>query len=374
MAAARLASSRSKGGTVALMPMDASAASRRWISARLGSLRAAAACATGRSSATSTRPPRSSARRDAASRTGPSTSPSRYGSVLPDGSPRQYESLRRNVRRPPRARGGSRAANGPVPDAPRAIAAWGAPRCARNGPNAVCRSKRIVRASPASVRAMTGGSPKSSRYRDGRPRSKLATTADASSDEPSWKRTPSRSVKVQLAASFEACHDDARPGPIFPVAASTVTSVSNIWRVATSDGSSAFHGSSDVTSPGIATRTMPPVCAPLGAGVAVAGTFWQERSDATTRPSAADLSRGIGLVRLQAGIEGVTQAVADEIEAQHREEHHQAGRNDEPPGTKEVRSGIGEHVAPARSRRHYSEAQIAERRLGEDDRSDIDCE
>ena len=78
-------------------------------------------------------------------------------------------------------------------------------------------------------------------------------------------------MKIHVAPSLAICQDEARAGTIREVAGSTSTSVSKIWRVAMSEAGSAFQGSKDVTSAGKATRSVPPVCAPVGAGVAVAG-------------------------------------------------------------------------------------------------------
>ena len=216
-------------------------------------------------------------------------------------SRRQYRSFRLSVSVPSGARALADAVKGPVP-APfmRAIAACGAARCARNGPNGARRSKRMVRGSTAWTLWITDGSSKSIRYADARvvrPRSKLAMTDDTSSGSPSWKKTPSRSVNVHDAPSFVICHEEASAGVIREVAGSTSTSVSKIWRVAMSDAASAFHGSNAVISAGSATRSVPPCCAPVGAGVVLVpdGT-WQAtpkrmasaRTDARrTTPSAS---------------------------------------------------------------------------------------
>ena len=207
------------------------------------------------------------------SRTGRRTSPSRYGSCLPAASRPQYASFRRSVSVPSSASAPAGAANGPVPAAPRAIAVCGAARCARNGPNGARRSNRTVLGSTACTLRIAAGSAKSARYADPRvviPRSKLATTAAASSALPSWNRTPSRRANVQDAPSLVICHPDASAGVIRDVAGSTSTSVSKIWRVATSDASS-FHGSSEAASAAMATRRVPPAIAGVGEGVATLG-------------------------------------------------------------------------------------------------------
>src|SRR5437867_9628553 len=110
-----------------------------------------------------------------------------------------------------------------------------------------------------------------------------------------------------------------------------------------SDAGSPFQVSSDVTSAGMATRSVPPVCAPVGAGVAVAGGAWQATPN--SRASASAGARRTGdLVRLEAGVERVAQAVADEVEAEHGEKDHGTRRDDKPPCAHEVRRRVRQHV------------------------------
>ena len=281
-------------------PSDASAAYGRRASTRFGSPRAASAWATGRSSATSTLPARSSASRLAGSRTGRRTSPARYGMAGPAALLCLYASLRCNVSVPSGASASGLARNGPVPAVPRAIAVCGPARCARNGPNAVRRSNRTVRASTAETRTICGGSSKSIAYeREPRPRSKLATTAAASSGDPSWKWIPSRSVSVHVAPSLANCHADASPAVITPPA-SRPTRVSKICRVATNEAASAVHGSSEVISAPTATRREPPVCTELGAGVDRGATAHEASSSASAteaRRMRASASSGGGRAR-----------------------------------------------------------------------------
>src|SRR5690349_2255915 len=65
-------------------------------------------------------------------------------------------------------------------------------------------------------------------------------------------------------------------------------------------------------------------------------------------------------------VQGVAQAVAGEVEAQHREADHRAGVHGGPRGVEHVALGVVEHVAPARRGRLDAVAEIAQRRLEQD--------
>ncbi len=97
----------------------------------------------------------------------------------------------------------------------------------------------------------TGGRCGSRRWR-----SKLATTSAAESAVPSWKRTLSRRVKVQVSASRETDQRVASAGSMSVEPSFHATSVSKTWR-ATSAGapSSAVAGSTTAGSPAMPTRT-----------------------------------------------------------------------------------------------------------------------
>ena len=71
--------------------------------------------------------------------------------------------------------------------------------------------------------------------------------------------------------------------------------------------------------------------------------------------------------RLRLRVERVAQAVADEVDAEHREQDERArGSRAGARSTLVVALGVGEHVAPRRLRRLHAEAEEAQRRLGDD--------
>src|SRR5713101_6667484 len=213
------------------------------------------------------------------------------------------------------------------------------------------------------------------------PRSKLATTEAASRGVPSWKRTPSRSVNDHDTPSFVIRHDDARTGVMRDVAGSTPTSVSKTWRVATSEAMS-FDGSREATSEATATRSVPPEVADVDVGVVGTLGFSVHAPSTTqiaTRTAAEErIRRGTSSAdrpsgRLEPRVESIAESVADEVQTQHGQEDHRAGRHDEPRRARRVTLRVRQHVPPARSRRRHSEAEIAESRFRENDRADVDC-
>src|SRR5215208_6042917 len=65
-------------------------------------------------------------------------------------------------------------------------------------------------------------------------------------------------------------------------------------------------------------------------------------------------------------VEGVLQAVAEQVEGQHGGEKGQAGEEHVPPGGVEDRGGVGDHRAPARVRLLDADAEERQRRLEQD--------
>ncbi len=90
-------------------------------------------------------------------------------------------------------------------------------------------------------------------------RSRLSTTCWAVRTVPSWKRTPSRSRKLQASPSRETDHWIASPGSMSLVTSRYCTRVSNICRAMTETGpSSAVAGSRVAATVGSPTRSAPP--------------------------------------------------------------------------------------------------------------------
>src|SRR3989304_3476509 len=67
-----------------------------------------------------------------------------------------------------------------------------------------------------------------------------------------------------------------------------------------------------------------------------------------------------------AGIEGIAEPVAEEVEARHRQRDHHPGEDRDPRSRREVALGIVEHVAPARQRRLDAIAEEADIGLEQD--------
>src|SRR5207249_855299 len=78
------------------------------------------------------------------------------------------------------------------------------------------------------------------------------------------------------------------------------------------------------------------------------------------RASSAERAR---LVRPQPRIQGVAEAVPEEVEAQDGEHDGGAGKEEDPPGAaREVLVGVGEHRAPLRRRGLGAEPEESEGR------------
>src|SRR5437867_13257486 len=71
----------------------------------------------------------------------------------------------------------------------------------------------------------------------------------------------------------------------------------------------------------------------------------------------------------EAGIEGVAQAVADEIDREHRQEDEHTGHDDHAARAVDVQEAlrVGEHVAPGCGGRLHAETEVGERGLDKDD-------
>src|SRR3954453_3065914 len=69
-------------------------------------------------------------------------------------------------------------------------------------------------------------------------------------------------------------------------------------------------------------------------------------------------------------VEGVLQAVPDEVEREHREEQREAGEEHEPPGDVEDAGGFRDHRAPRGLGRLHADAEEREGGLEEDVRRD----
>src|SRR5882672_932834 len=69
---------------------------------------------------------------------------------------------------------------------------------------------------------------------------------------------------------------------------------------------------------------------------------------------------------LELRVERVAEAVADEVDGEHRGQDGKAGEGDHPPGAQDEFARIGERRAPFRSGRLRAEPEEAERRCAED--------
>mgnify|MGYP003336697108 CR=1 FL=1 len=65
-------------------------------------------------------------------------------------------------------------------------------------------------------------------------------------------------------------------------------------------------------------------------------------------------------------VAGAAQAVAQQVQAQHRGHDRQPRPQREQRGLEHLRLRFGEHAAPARPRRLRAQPQVAERGLGQD--------
>ena len=65
-------------------------------------------------------------------------------------------------------------------------------------------------------------------------------------------------------------------------------------------------------------------------------------------------------------VEGILQAVAEQVEGEHGEQQRKPGEQHVPPRGVEDRSGVGEHLPPAGRGRAHADAEERERRLEQD--------
>src|SRR5712691_11425651 len=79
---------------------------------------------------------------------------------------------------------------------------------------------------------------------------------------------------------------------------------------------------------------------------------------------------GCATLRLQARIERITQPVANQVEAEDRQEDGEARERAEPRGLLEVAAALGQHDSPRRGRRLRAEAEKRERGFDEDGERD----
>ena len=71
------------------------------------------------------------------------------------------------------------------------------------------------------------------------------------------------------------------------------------------------------------------------------------------------------------GVEGVAEAVADDVETKHCDEDEQAGGDDQIGALGEEGLGVGEHVAPARNGRFDAKTEEAERCFDQNQVADV---
>src|SRR5262249_50885420 len=116
----------------------------------------------------------------------------------------------------------------------------------------------------------------------------------------------------------------------------------------------ATTGFSDVASPPRPTTRSRPAASPGRGAASVRSMTSARMMELITKPSFS--SRGPA----QRRIEGVAQAVAEQVEAEHGDEDRQARKRRHPPRGGQELAAFHDHVAPARQRRLGPEAQIAE--------------
>src|SRR5262249_42167120 len=73
-------------------------------------------------------------------------------------------------------------------------------------------------------------------------------------------------------------------------------------------------------------------------------------------------------------IKGVTQPIADDIQAQHRDENEQARNNRQMRACIEELVGVTEHVTPCGNGWLYAQAKITQRGLRDDQSPDSACQ
>src|SRR2546426_1911967 len=208
-------------------------------------------------------------------------------------------------------------------------------------------------------------------------RSKVNLTSAEVSSWPSWKRTPSRSVKVHVSPSGLICQDSASSGTGV-ISASKRTSWLYIMgerRLRENAGTSC--GSRPVASVVCAETKVPPgfgACACAGrptesAARAAPLAFRRPlRVHGVVIAVAPSVSCGSFAVRgsLDVGVEDIAQAVADQVEREHAQHDRDAREDGDPRRGLEVRPPLVQHVPPRGRRRLGREAQIAQRGLDQD--------
>src|SRR6266478_4913610 len=208
-------------------------------------------------------------------------------------------------------------------------------------------------------------------------RSKVNLTSAEVSSWPSWKRTPSRSVKVHVSPSGLICQDSASSGTGV-ISASKRTSWLYIMgerRLRENAGTSC--GSRPVASVVCAETKVPPgfgACACAGRpteSAARAAPLAFRRSLRVNRvviAVAPSVSCGSFDVRgsLDVGVEDIAQAVADQVEREHAQHDRDAREDGDPRRGLEVRPPLVQHVPPRGRRRLGREAQVAQRGLDQD--------
>src|SRR2546425_1216999 len=208
-------------------------------------------------------------------------------------------------------------------------------------------------------------------------RSKVNLTSAEVSSWPSWKRTPSRSLKVHVSRSGLICQDSASSGAGV-ISASKRTSWLYIMgerRLRENAGTSC--GSRPVASVVCAETKVPPgfgACACAGrptesAARAAPLAFRRSlRVHGVVIAVAPSVSCGSFAVRgsLDVGVEDIAQAVADQVEREHAQHDRDAREDGDPRRGLEVRPPLVQHVPPRGRRRLGREAQIAQRGLDQD--------
>src|SRR6267378_6211473 len=71
-------------------------------------------------------------------------------------------------------------------------------------------------------------------------------------------------------------------------------------------------------------------------------------------------------------VQGVAQPVAEQVDAERRQRERRAGKRGEPPGDIEEVAALGKHAAPRRRGRLDAEPEKADRRLGDDERGELE--
>src|SRR5438445_290211 len=208
-------------------------------------------------------------------------------------------------------------------------------------------------------------------------RSKVNLTSAEVSSWPSWKRTPSRSLKVHVSPSALICQDSASSGTGV-ISASKRTSWLYIMgerRLRENAGTSC--GSRPVASVVCAETKVPPgfgACAcpgrPTESAARAAPLAFRRslRVNGVVIAVAPSVSCGSCAVSgsLDVGVEDIAQAVADQVEREHAQHDRDAREDGDPRRGLEVRPPLVQHVPPRGRRRLGREAQVAQRGLDQD--------